>query len=83
MCFYDIPLGKGLTLDDAIESVVKLADRFEVDWLLEDSEEFLRYRSHFTVVEKLVLSTKVNLDELQVRRFSVHTSVGHCKHCGG
>ncbi|KAH7704971.1 CRE-BATH-25 protein [Aphelenchoides avenae] len=54
--------------NDTVENLVKLADRFEVDWLLRNCEEFLLgYYCNLTVVEKLILSTKVNLDELQTK----------------
>ncbi|KAH7711205.1 BTB/POZ domain-containing protein [Aphelenchoides avenae] len=50
---------------DNVEILVKLADRFQVDWLFSECEAYLLTSNHFSVVQKLVLSTKFNLDELQ------------------
>lgn len=54
-------------LADNVENLVKLADRFQVAWLLGDCEDFLLSTNRFNVVQKLIISTKFNLDELQVR----------------
>ncbi|KAH7711201.1 BTB/POZ domain-containing protein [Aphelenchoides avenae] len=52
---------------DNVENLVKLADRFQVAWLLGDCEDFLLSTNRFNVVQKLIISTKFNLDELQKR----------------
>ncbi|KAH7711199.1 Protein BATH-7 [Aphelenchoides avenae] len=51
--------------EDNVQILLKLADRFQVIWLLGDCEQFLLKSEDFTTVEKLIICTKVKLDELQ------------------
>ncbi|KAH7711202.1 BTB and MATH domain-containing protein 38 [Aphelenchoides avenae] len=50
---------------DNVEILVKLADRFQVLWLLGNCEDFLLKAWKFPGVKKLIISTKFNLAELQ------------------
>lgn len=56
------------TLDDNVEILVKLADRFQVVWLVGDCEQFLKESENYTIVEKIVICANLGLAELQVRR---------------
>ncbi|KAH7711204.1 hypothetical protein AAVH_21508 [Aphelenchoides avenae] len=48
-----------------VELLITLADRFQVVWLVADCEDLLLTSNRFTVAEKLIISTRLNLDELQ------------------
>ncbi|GMR54774.1 hypothetical protein PMAYCL1PPCAC_24969, partial [Pristionchus mayeri] len=52
-----------------VEHILKLADRFQIEHLMKQSEEHLMKSDRFDIVNKLLLADQYRLDALKVKCF--------------